>query len=117
MTARVSFVEWLRGRVPPERWESLWWAAPAAAALLLPLGYPLLYAIGYAGWRGVGRATQGLMLFSVACGFVVGALVLWSCGEAGLGQPALGRARWTAWLALVLPTLALLTFAALANLL
>jgi len=117
MNARVRFVEWLREYVPEDKWESLWWMAPAATVLLLPLGYILLRVLGYAGWQGVGRAAQGLMLFSVASGLVVGTLVLWSCGEAGLSRRSLGRTRWVSWLALVLPSLTVLTMVAVANLL
>ena len=117
MDARVRFVEWLREYVPDDEWESFWWMAPAATIVLLPSGYILLRVLGYAGWTGVGRAAQGLMLFSVASGLIVGALVLWSCGEAGLGRRSLVRARRAAWLALLMPALTILTMFAVANML
>jgi hypothetical protein len=92
----------------PGGWrERCWWLTPTLMALLPPVGLAALFLLGSAGWRGYARAAQGLMLLSVFGGPVVGLLVLWAAGEAGLEPPTLVRARWAARVAVVAPFLTL----------
>ena len=100
---RGRFVGLVRRHVPDGWRERCWWLTPALMALLLPVGFPALFLLGAAGWRGYARAAQGLMLLSVFGGPVVGLLVLWAAGEAGLEPPTLFRARWAARFAFVAP--------------
>lgn len=104
---RRKFVELVRRLVPAGWWERCWWLTPTLLALLLPVGYPALFLLGSAGWRGYARAAQGLMLLSVFGGPVVGLLVLWAAGQAGLEPRTLVRARWAARFAVVAPFLTL----------
>ncbi len=104
---RREFINWLRERVPPERWEQVWWLAPTVMLLLLPVGAAILQVLGRLGWYGAPIATQGLMLFSVVGGAVVGAVELWSIREADLEPHALNRAQWLARFAVVIPFLTL----------
>jgi len=105
---RGQFISWLRGHVPSERWEQVWWVAPTITLLLLPMGAFVLRLLGILGWYGAPQATQGLMLFSVICGLVVGSVVLWSVQEAGLDPQALNRAQWLARLTVLGPFFTLL---------
>jgi hypothetical protein len=110
---RENFVNWLRERVPPARWEQIWWIAPATTLLLLPIGLPLLWLVQMIGWYvfqwdGEGRAVQGLMLFAVTSGVVVGSVVLWSVRAAQLAPENLRRAQWLARFAIPGPFLTLL---------
>lgn len=105
---RQQFVRWLREHVPHERWEQMWWLAPAGTLLLLPLGAPLLQVLAWLGWHGAPRATQSLMLLAILGGVVVGGLVLWSVEEAGLDSAILNRARWMGRFAVIGPLLTLL---------
>ena len=107
MTKR-EFVGWLRERVPPERWEQVWWLAPTIALILLPVGAAILQVLARLGLYGAARMTQGLMLFSLVGGLVVGSLVLWSVREADLEPKALNRAQWLARLAVLGPVFTLL---------
>lgn len=93
--------------MPAEWWGRCWWLAPALMALLLPVGFTALLLPASAGWRGYARAAQGLMLLSVFGGPVVGLLVLWAAGEAGLEPRTLVRAKWAARFAVVAPFLTL----------
>jgi len=105
---REEFVNWLRERVPPDWWERIWWIAPAVTLLLLPVGVPLLRLSGMIGWNGAPRATQGLIVFALTSGAVIGSVVLWSAREARLGLDSLRRAQWLARLAVLGPLLTLL---------
>jgi hypothetical protein len=105
---REGFINWLRERVPPHRWDQIWWIAPTITLLLLPIGVPLLRLIGMIGWYGAPRATQGLMLFAVTSGVVVGSVVLWSVKDAQLVPDKLRRAQWLARLAVIGPFLTIL---------
>jgi hypothetical protein len=93
--------------VPPNRWEQVWWAAPAVILLLLPLGSLVLRLLALLGWAGAPRATQGLMLLSVFGGVVVGSLILWSVRDAGLEPRFCQRVQWLARFAVVGPFLTL----------
>lgn len=108
---REKFVDWLRERVAPDRWEQIWWIAPAITLLLLPVGAPLLWLCGivggYVGWYGVGRAHQGLALFALTSGVVIGSVVLWSAKAAQLTPNILRRAEWLARVAVIGPLLTL----------
>lgn len=104
---RSKFVEFVRRHVPAGWWERCWWLTPTLMALLLPLSYPVLFLLGSAGWRGYARAAQGLMLLAVFGGPVVGLLVLWAAGAAGLGPSTLVRAKRAARAAVVAPFLTL----------
>lgn len=110
---RENFVNWLRERVPPNRWQQIWWIAPAIILLLLPIGLPLLRLVEIIGrfvieWDGEGRAAQGLMLFAITGGVVVGSVVLWSVKAAQLTPDNLRRAQWLARFAIPGPFLTLL---------
>src|SRR5687768_1841408 len=93
---RGRFISWLREHVPAERWEQVWWLTPTIILFLLPVGALVVRLLGMLGWAGAPEATQGLMLFSVICGFIVGSVLLWSVRESGLEPDALNRARWLA---------------------
>jgi hypothetical protein len=105
---RGQFVSWLREHVPSEKWEKVWWLTPTIILFLLPVGALILRILGILGWSGAPQATQGLMLFSVICGFVVGSALLWSVREAGLERHALNRALWLARLSVLGPIFILL---------
>lgn len=102
MTKR-EFVGWLRERVPPGRWQQVWWLAPTITLFLLPVGTSILQVLARLGWYGAARTTQGLMLLSLISGPVVGSLVLWSVREADLEPHSLNRAQWLARLAVLGP--------------
>ena len=68
----------------------------------------MLRLLGILGWYGAPLATQGLMLFSVICGLVVGSVVRCSVREAGLEPHALNRAQWLARLTVLGPFVTLL---------
>lgn len=112
---RRRFVNWLRGHVPPERWEQVWWLTPALTLLLLPVGAPILQLLMRLGWDGAPRATQGLMVLSVLSGVAVGSVVLWSVKEAGLEPGAYNRAQWLARFAILGPFLTLLVMFGIAK--
>lgn len=105
---RQDFVNIARRHVPQDWWEPAWWLAPAITLLLLPSGTVVLKALGWVGWLGAPRATQGLMVLAVVSGPIVGSLVLWSAKEAELKPSILRRAQWLARLALFVPFLTLL---------
>ncbi len=105
---RGQFIGWLRGHVPSESWEQVWWVTPTLTLLLLPVGAFVLRLLGILGWHGAPEATQGLVLFSVICGLVVGSVMLWSVREAGLDPHALNRAQWLARLTVLGPFFTLL---------
>lgn len=107
MTKR-EFVGWLRERVPPGRWEQVWWLAPTSTLILLPVGAAILQILARLGWYGAARTTQGLMLLAVVGGPVIGSLVLWSVREADLEPQVLNRAQWLARLAVLGPVFTLL---------
>ncbi|HWT01741.1 MAG TPA: hypothetical protein VN256_15955 [Pyrinomonadaceae bacterium] len=107
---RRRFVVWTRERVPPEWWERTWWLAPALTLALIPVGLPVLLALGWLfNWAGVARASQGLILLAVVSGPVLGFLVLWSIKEADLEPQAQKRSAWLARLAIPGPLLTILT--------
>jgi len=110
-----GFVTWLHTKVPPDQWERIWWLAPCLALLILPLGGPFLTVLGKLGWVGAPRATQALILFSILGGPIIGSVVLWNVGDAGLAVSARRRAKWFAWLAMVGPLLTFLVVSWLAN--
>ena len=105
---REEFVNWLRERVPADWWDRIWWIAPAMTLLLLPVGVPLLRLSGEIGWYGAPRATQGLIVFALTSGVVVGSVVLWSARKAHLAPDNLRRAQWLARVAVLGPLLTLL---------
>jgi hypothetical protein len=105
---RRQFISWLRERVPPKRWEQVWWLAPTMILLLLPVGAAILQILGQLGWYGAPQATQGLMLLSVVSGLIVGSVILWTVKEAGLEPRAVSRAQWLARLAVLGPFFTLL---------
>ena len=105
---REELVNWLRERVRPDWWDRMWWIAPAMTLLLLPVGVPLLRLSGMIGWDGAPRATQGLMVFALTSGVVIGLVVLWSASAAHLSPIYLRRAQWLARLAVLGPLLTLL---------
>jgi hypothetical protein len=106
--SRTEFVDWLRTNVPVQRWESVWWQFSVFILLMLPIGVPVLYLIGFLGWNGVGRATQGLMMASVVGGVTIGPFVLFCVEQAGLRPIQVHRAKWLARLAIIGPFLELL---------
>lgn len=115
MISQKLFLQWLRARVPPERWEQLWWSAPTLAMLLLPAGSVVLRLLGMLGWAGAPRATQGLIVLSVLGGFIVGSVILWSAQEAELIPPTLRRVQWLGRFAFAVPLLTLLILFGLAR--
>jgi hypothetical protein len=103
-----EFINWLRTRVPDERWEQVWLGVPVIVLLLLPIGSLILRALAFVGWAGAAQATQGLMLISVAGGVIVGSLVLWSAQDAHLDPSSYQRVLWLGRFAIVGPFLTLL---------
>ena len=105
---RQEFINWLRERVPPDRWNQIWWVAPAMTLLLLPVGALLLQLARMTGWYGAARATQGLMVLAITSGIVIGLVVLWSVNLAELDSQILRRSQWLARFAVLGPLLTLL---------
>ena len=112
---RERLVNWLRERVPPNRWNQIWWQAPAMTLLLLPVGLPLIWLLEILGWDNDGRASQGLALLAVTSGPVVGLVVLWSAKHAQLDPHNLRLSLWLARLAVVGPFLTILALVWLAR--
>lgn len=97
---REDFVEFLRKLVPQSWWSRIWWLAPLTCLLLIPLGLLVLEGLTVLGWVGAPRAMQGLMLFAIVAGPVVGSAVLLTVRKARLNDRRERVALWLARLAI-----------------
>jgi hypothetical protein len=105
---RSELVQWLRTKVPVQRWDQVWWQCSVLVLLAIPIGLPILRLLAILGWKGAPFAMQGLMLGSILGGPVIGSAVLCFIGEAGLPTSKVHRAKWLAGLAIIGPFLTLL---------
>lgn len=106
--SRTEFVQWLRTKVPDERWGQVWWRPSGFVLLMLPIGIPVFRLFSLLGWKGAPFAIQGLMLASVVGGIAIGSVVLCCIEEAGLPSSQVYRAKWLARLSIIAPVLTLL---------